>query len=97
MIELKDTGHYIWYGVIGVIIFLTILWAANDLATRISDLNYKIDSFKLPVHNGVVTISFGDRSNLFTVLPDGRLYLLIALPVTDESSIIEILEEKGEK
>ena len=76
-----------------IIILLTVLWQIDRVEWSITGLQSRMEAYKLPTHNGVITVAFGKRTNMFTVLPDGRMYLLIPLPVTTESGMIEVVEE----
>jgi len=74
--------------------FLFMLYAFSDLTIQIGQLHNKIDSFKTPVHNGITSMAFGKRSNLFTTIGENsQMHLLVPLPVTTDSATIHIEEE----
>ena len=83
------------YVIIALILshILIFVLRITNIETQFTYIQNQIDTYKLPTHNGVITVAFGKRTNMFTVLPDGRMYLLIPLPVTTESGMVEVVEE----
>jgi len=76
-----------------VVHFLVMLYAFTDITRQLDQLFYKIDAFRTPVHNGITSMAFGKRTNMFTVV-SGNLYLMVPLPVTADSGIVEIIDEE---